>query len=91
MPNGMFITFRLAHYLSQIYACFQLVPTTSIGSRRTMMLQEHSGMDLLTSHQIAVPPYGLARTADEAFEQAKHIGLLVERCFQIEHPLVLLV
>ena len=39
-----------------------------------MMLQEHHGMKLLDNANIKVPPHGVARSGDEAMEQAKKIG-----------------
>lgn len=39
------------------------------------MLHEHHGVRLLQQSQINVPPFGVARTAEEALEQAKKIGL----------------
>ncbi|KAL3119555.1 hypothetical protein niasHT_010141 [Heterodera trifolii] len=41
---------------------------------RTLMLHEHSGMALLTGNGIRVPPCAVARTADQAFEEANKIG-----------------
>ena len=41
---------------------------------RTLMLQEHIGISLLEKAGIKVPPNGVAKSADEAFEQAKKIG-----------------
>ncbi|KAK0404735.1 hypothetical protein QR680_017601 [Steinernema hermaphroditum] len=43
-------------------------------SVRNLMLQEHHGMTLLSRENINVPPYGVAKTAEEAFEAAKKIG-----------------
>uniref|UniRef100_A0A0N5B0K9 Succinate--CoA ligase [ADP-forming] subunit beta, mitochondrial n=1 Tax=Syphacia muris TaxID=451379 RepID=A0A0N5B0K9_9BILA len=39
-----------------------------------MLLKEHQGMKLLSEAHIPVPPYGVGRTADEIFEEAKKIG-----------------
>lgn len=38
------------------------------------MLHEHHGIRLLQQAQINVPPFGVAKSADEAYEQAKKIG-----------------
>ncbi|KAK5986169.1 Succinyl-CoA ligase beta subunit [Trichostrongylus colubriformis] len=43
-------------------------------SARTLMLQEHHGMAILQKENINVPPFGVARTADEARKQAERIG-----------------
>lgn len=43
-------------------------------SARTLMLQEHHGMALLRLENINVPPFGVAKTAEEAKEQAIKIG-----------------
>uniref|UniRef100_A0A915D9Q2 ATP-grasp domain-containing protein n=1 Tax=Ditylenchus dipsaci TaxID=166011 RepID=A0A915D9Q2_9BILA len=42
--------------------------------KRMLSLQEHCGMTLLSSSGIKVPPYGVAKSAEEAYEQAKKIG-----------------
>jgi succinyl-CoA synthetase beta subunit len=38
------------------------------------MLQEYHGMALLNKEGIKVPPFGVARSAEEARDQAKKIG-----------------
>lgn len=81
MSNGELSFVVVCDILSICHRMFQLIPTSSIGSRRTMMLQEHHGMTLLTNNGIAVPPYGLAHTPDEAYQQAKHIGLYILKYF----------
>ncbi|KAK6047023.1 ATP-grasp domain protein [Cooperia oncophora] len=43
-------------------------------SVRTLMLQEHHGMAILQKEDINVPPFGVAKTAEEAREHAKRIG-----------------
>lgn len=43
-------------------------------ARRALSLQEHCGYSLLSEAGIKVPPFGLAKSAEEAFEQAKKIG-----------------
>lgn len=50
------------------------VTLTAGGSRRTLMLQENQGMTVLEKAGIAVPKYGVARSADEALKHAEHIG-----------------
>lgn len=42
------------------------------------MLQEHIGISLLEKCGINVPPNGVAKSPEEAFEQAKKIGIIVE-------------
>jgi succinyl-CoA synthetase beta subunit len=41
---------------------------------RGLMLHEHHGVRLLQKARINVPPFGVAKSADEAFEQAQKIG-----------------
>ncbi|VDO79949.1 unnamed protein product [Haemonchus placei] len=43
-------------------------------SARTLMLQEHHGMAILQKENINVPPFGVAKTAEEARAQAERIG-----------------
>ncbi|KAH7719875.1 succinyl-CoA ligase subunit beta [Aphelenchoides avenae] len=43
-------------------------------SVRTLMLQEHHGMGLLSQAGIKVPPFGVAKSAEEALQRAKEIG-----------------
>uniref|UniRef100_A0AC34Q431 Succinate--CoA ligase [ADP-forming] subunit beta, mitochondrial n=1 Tax=Panagrolaimus sp. JU765 TaxID=591449 RepID=A0AC34Q431_9BILA len=43
-------------------------------SVRSIMLQEHHGMKLLEQENIRVPANGVAKTPDEAYDQAKKIG-----------------
>jgi acyl-CoA synthetase (NDP forming) len=43
---------------------------------RGLMLHEYHGVKLLQNAQINVRPFEAAKTADEAFEQAKKIGEL---------------
>lgn len=38
------------------------------------MLQEHTGISLLEKSGVKVPPNGVAKSAEEAYEQAKKIG-----------------
>lgn len=40
------------------------------------MLQEHHGMGLLNKEGIKVPPFGVAKSAEEALQRAKEIGSL---------------
>uniref|UniRef100_A0A915D997 Succinate-CoA ligase subunit beta n=1 Tax=Ditylenchus dipsaci TaxID=166011 RepID=A0A915D997_9BILA len=42
--------------------------------KRMVSLHEHCGITLLSSFGIKVPPHGVAKSADEAFDQAKRIG-----------------
>ncbi|KAI6191608.1 Succinate--CoA ligase [ADP-forming] subunit beta, mitochondrial [Aphelenchoides bicaudatus] len=46
---------------------------------RGLMLHEHHGIRLLQQAQINVPPFGVAKTAEEAYEQAKKIGKQMAR------------
>ena len=41
---------------------------------RSLMLHEHHGVRLLQQAGINVPPFGVGKTAEEAFDQAKKIG-----------------
>ncbi|RCN37709.1 ATP-grasp domain protein [Ancylostoma caninum] len=43
-------------------------------SFRTLMLQEHHGMAVLRGENIKVPPFGVAKTAEEAKVEAERIG-----------------
>ncbi|CAD5229613.1 unnamed protein product [Bursaphelenchus okinawaensis] len=43
-------------------------------SVRTLMLHEHCGVGLLQKAGINVPPFGVATSAEEAYEKAKSIG-----------------
>ncbi|CEF61068.1 Succinate-CoA ligase, ADP-forming, beta subunit [Strongyloides ratti] len=42
---------------------------------RNMMLQEHYAMTVLQNNDIPVPPFAAARSADEAFNVAKKLGV----------------
>ena len=53
----------------------QFLQTLAVGNqRRTLMLQENQGMTVLEKAGIAVPKYGVARTAEEAKQHATTIG-----------------
>lgn len=41
------------------------------------MLQEHNGMSLLAKNGVLVPPFGVARSEEEAYKQALNIGFLL--------------
>ncbi|CAB3399957.1 unnamed protein product [Caenorhabditis bovis] len=41
---------------------------------RNLMLHEHHGMSILQNHDIKVPPFGVAKDANQAAEVAKKIG-----------------
>ncbi|EYB99448.1 hypothetical protein Y032_0122g1055 [Ancylostoma ceylanicum] len=43
-------------------------------SARSLMLQEHHGMAVLRGENIKVPPFGVAKTAEEAKVEAERIG-----------------
>uniref|UniRef100_A0A914WJQ3 Succinate--CoA ligase [ADP-forming] subunit beta, mitochondrial n=1 Tax=Plectus sambesii TaxID=2011161 RepID=A0A914WJQ3_9BILA len=58
----------------QMFAVCEKLFLPASGSRRTLMLQEFHGMGVLQGAQINVPPFGLARSAEEAAEQARRIG-----------------
>ena len=38
------------------------------------MLQEHNGMALLAKNGVLVPPFGVARSEEEAYKQVLSIG-----------------
>lgn len=60
--------------LSFLY-CFDLPPfQITKQCIRRLMLHEHHGVRLLQEAQINVPPFGVARSAQEAYERAKEIG-----------------
>jgi hypothetical protein len=44
-------------------------------SARTLMLQEYNGMTVLSENNVRVAPFGIATSAEEAFQQAMKIGL----------------
>jgi len=39
------------------------------------MLQEYNGMTVLSENNVRVPPFGIATSAEEAYNQAVKIGL----------------
>lgn len=41
---------------------------------RRLSLKEHQGMSLLKQANIPVAPFGVARNADELYEEARKIG-----------------
>lgn len=58
-----------------LFLFFVFVKVVSNQSVRTLMLQEYSGMTVLSENNVRVPPFGLATSAEEAYQQAMKIGL----------------
>jgi hypothetical protein len=50
---------------------------------RTLMLQEHNGMSVLQDNGVRVPPFGVAKSAEEAYQQANKIGFFFNNKLQI--------
>ncbi|CAI4233255.1 unnamed protein product [Auanema sp. JU1783] len=52
----------------------QTAQKTLAASARNLMLHEHHGMSVLQKEDIKVPPFGVARSAEQAKDQARKIG-----------------